>query len=87
MLLPLSPAPGCNHSHIQNTASRMESTCQPGRIHVSADTQARLPNEAWRDCGMTTVKGKGDMRTFEWAGDAEAIVDHEQLQRVVDLYL
>jgi hypothetical protein len=65
----------------------METTCRPGCIHVSDATQARLPNEPWRDCGMTVVKGKGDMRTFEWAGDVDAAVDGDQLQRVIGLYL
>ncbi|GIL77900.1 hypothetical protein Vretifemale_7367, partial [Volvox reticuliferus] len=77
----------CVFGDTVNVASRMESTCRPGCIHVSAATQARLPKEAWRDLGMTVVKGKGEMRTFEWAGDVDAPVDGNQLQRVIGLYL
>ncbi|EFJ53166.1 guanylyl and adenylyl cyclase family member [Volvox carteri f. nagariensis] len=77
----------CVFGDTVNVASRMETTCRPGAIHVSAATQARLPSEAWRDLGMTSVKGKGEMRTFEWAGDVDAPVDGGQLQRVIGLYL
>ncbi|KAG2448052.1 hypothetical protein HYH02_007079 [Chlamydomonas schloesseri] len=77
----------CLFGDTVNVASRMESTCRPGRIHVSAATQARLPNEPWRDLGMTAVKGKGEMRTFEWGGDADEHLDGQQLQRVLGLYL
>ena len=61
--------------------------CRPGHIHVSAATQVRLPNEPWRDLGMTMVKGKGQMRTFEWDGEAGDSLDGQQLQRVLGLYL
>ncbi|KAG2431110.1 hypothetical protein HXX76_009640 [Chlamydomonas incerta] len=77
----------CLFGDTVNVASRMESTCRPGRIHVSAATQARLPNEPWRDLGMTAVKGKGEMRTFEWDADADEPLDGQQLQRVLGLYL
>ncbi|GIL50078.1 hypothetical protein Vafri_6393 [Volvox africanus] len=77
----------CVFGDTVNVASRMESTCRPGCIHVSAATHARLPKEVWRDLGMTVVKGKGEMRTFEWAGDVDAPVDGNQLQRVIGLYL
>jgi hypothetical protein len=83
-----SPLPATHaHVRLQNVASRMESTCQPGRIHVSAATQARLPNESWQDLGMRAVKGKGEMRTYEWAGDVDGPLDGEQVQRVLGLYL
>ena len=77
----------CLFGDTVNTASRMESTCRPGSIHVSAPTQARLPNEPWRDRGMTEVKGKGQLQTYEWAGDVDAPYDGNQLQRVIGLYL
>ncbi|GFH07034.1 guanylate cyclase domain-containing protein, partial [Haematococcus lacustris] len=41
-----------------NTASRMESTCTPGRIQVSAVTHALLPHEAWEATGGVLAKGK-----------------------------
>ncbi|PNH11625.1 Guanylate cyclase soluble subunit beta-2 [Tetrabaena socialis] len=77
----------CLFGDTVNTASRMESTCRPGSIQVSADTHARLPSEPWRDRGLTAVKGKGEMRTYEWGGDVGAAFDEGQLQRVVGLYL
>ncbi|PNH07565.1 Olfactory guanylyl cyclase GC-D [Tetrabaena socialis] len=71
----------------KNTASRMEGSCAPGSIHVSEATQQRLPSEPWRDRGLTAVKGKGEMRTYEWGGDVDAAFGEGQLQRVVGLYL
>lgn len=49
-----------------NTASRMESTCQPGRIHVSAATKQLLQHERWQATGGVMVKGKGMMETYLW---------------------
>ncbi|EFJ39993.1 guanylyl and adenylyl cyclase family member [Volvox carteri f. nagariensis] len=77
----------CLFGDTVNVASRMESTCSPGRIHVSSATQSLLPNEAWRDLGMTDVKGKGAMHTYEWAGDVDGPLDGEQVTRVLGLYL
>ncbi|EFJ47295.1 guanylyl and adenylyl cyclase family member [Volvox carteri f. nagariensis] len=53
-----------------NTASRMESTGVPGRIHVSEATRNLLPHEPWEPRGEgIEVKGKGIMKTYLWAGD------------------
>uniref|UniRef100_A0A7S3VNZ9 Guanylate cyclase domain-containing protein n=1 Tax=Dunaliella tertiolecta TaxID=3047 RepID=A0A7S3VNZ9_DUNTE len=49
-----------------NTASRMESTGVPGRIHVSETTHQLLPHEAWESTGGVEVKGKGQMQTYLW---------------------
>jgi class 3 adenylate cyclase len=46
-----------------NTASRMESTGEPGRIHVSATTASLVPEVHWEEKTMQ-VKGKGEMQTF-----------------------
>ncbi|PNH08123.1 Guanylate cyclase 32E [Tetrabaena socialis] len=77
----------CLFGDTVNTASRMEGSCAPGSIHVSEATQQRLPSEPWRDRGLTAVKGKGEMRTYDWAGDVDAAFGEGQLQRVVGLYL
>eukprot|EP00927_Polykrikos_kofoidii_P000954 TRINITY_DN10355_c0_g1_i1.p1 TRINITY_DN10355_c0_g1~~TRINITY_DN10355_c0_g1_i1.p1 ORF type:complete len:962 (-),score=126.94 TRINITY_DN10355_c0_g1_i1:6-2705(-) len=48
-----------------NTASRMESTCLPGRIQVSPSTKCRLSPGCFvlEDRGEISVKGKGTMNT------------------------
>ncbi|KAF5833949.1 hypothetical protein DUNSADRAFT_9561 [Dunaliella salina] len=49
------------------TASRMESTGVPGRIHVSETTHALLAHsEPWEATGGVDVKGKGLMNTYLW---------------------
>jgi class 3 adenylate cyclase len=50
-----------------NTASRMESNGEGGRIHVSAATAALLPGEVWEE-RTVLVKGKGEMKTFFHSG-------------------
>lgn len=48
-----------------NTASRMESHGQPGRIHVSQAVQERLaPRFEFEPRGTVAVKGKGELTTF-----------------------
>jgi class 3 adenylate cyclase len=48
-----------------NTASRMESHGEPGRIHVSRATHDRLSGAfTLTRRGVIAVKGKGDMETF-----------------------
>jgi len=50
-----------------NTASRMESTGVPGRIHVSETTHRLLQHaERWESTGGVEVKGKGQMQTYLW---------------------
>ncbi|GFH18227.1 guanylate cyclase domain-containing protein [Haematococcus lacustris] len=52
-----------------NTASRMESTCVPGHIQVSAATYALLKDlEPFTSTGGVEVKGKGLMDTYIWGG-------------------
>lgn len=55
-----------------NTAARMESHGEPGRVHVSEDT-VRALGEGWavEERGTVEVKGKGPMRTYWLLGRAE----------------
>ena len=54
-----------------NTASRMESHGEPGRIHVSRATHDRLTRAfTLTRRGVITVKGKGEMETFFLEGRA-----------------
>jgi len=57
-----------------NTASRMESTCEPGKVQVSPTTRARLTESLFvlLDRGLIQVKGKGKMNTFFVTGYREA---------------
>jgi len=48
-----------------NTASRMESAGIPGRVNISREYRAHLPESA--ECeprGLIAVKGKGDVEMF-----------------------
>jgi class 3 adenylate cyclase len=48
-----------------NTASRMESTGVPGRLHVTSETEARLRHRfELEPRGSTEVKGKGEIETW-----------------------
>jgi len=52
-----------------NTASRMESTGEAGRIQVAPETQARLQDRfELEDRGLIEVRGKGQMRTWFLVG-------------------
>ena len=55
-----------------NTASRMESQGEPGRIHVSAETMQRLSGVfALERRGSVDIKGKGPMETW-WLQEQES---------------
>ncbi|KAJ0177945.1 hypothetical protein K1T71_006818 [Dendrolimus kikuchii] len=65
-----------------NTASRMQTTSEPGRIQISAKTAAQLPAGRFRlrQRGLIKVKGKGMMETFWLEGEIEEEEQDEALQ-------
>ncbi|XP_045449367.1 soluble guanylate cyclase 89Db-like [Melitaea cinxia] len=70
-----------------NTASRMQTTGEPGRIQISSQTQAELPAGKFRlrRRGLTKVKGKGMMETFWLEGEIEEEEQDEALQLISTL--
>ncbi|XP_045767946.1 soluble guanylate cyclase 89Db-like [Maniola jurtina] len=65
-----------------NTASRMQTTSEPGRIQISAQTKSELPQGKFRlrRRGLIKVKGKGMMETFWLEGEIEEDDPEEALQ-------
>jgi class 3 adenylate cyclase len=71
-----------------NTASRMESKGEPGRVNISSATHALV--EPWFECtprGRVEVKGKGGVEMFfldrlkpEFSGDTAGTVGNEPLR-------
>jgi len=52
-----------------NTASRMESHGEPGRVHVTEETRQLLKEiYVFTPRGEVTIKGKGVMRTWFLVG-------------------
>lgn len=49
-----------------NTASRMESTSEAMKIHISQSTKVLLTNKRYRivERGKIEIKGKGEMKTY-----------------------
>ncbi len=53
-----------------NTASRLESHGQPGRIHVSSEVHRALRNRfEFEDRGIVAIKGKGELHTWFLTGE------------------
>ncbi|XP_063244258.1 uncharacterized protein LOC134543278 [Bacillus rossius redtenbacheri] len=56
----------CLFGDTVNTAARMQTTSQPGRVQISNATRQLLPDDRYIfECrGLVKVKGKGEMKTF-----------------------
>ncbi|XP_075976292.1 soluble guanylate cyclase 89Db-like [Anticarsia gemmatalis] len=65
-----------------NTASRMQTTSEPGRIQITALSANQLPAGRFRlrPRGKIEVKGKGKMETFWLEGEVEEEEQNEALQ-------
>jgi len=58
-----------------NVAARMEAQGEAGRIQVSADTARKLRGtHTLEDCGLSVIKGKGELQTFWLTGRTAAEV-------------
>ncbi|XP_012250694.1 soluble guanylate cyclase 89Da-like [Athalia rosae] len=56
----------CFFGDTVNTAARMQTTSEPGKVHISPRTKELLPSERYKteSRGNVWVKGKGEMETF-----------------------
>ncbi|CAG9584367.1 unnamed protein product [Danaus chrysippus] len=69
----------CLFGDTVNTAARMESSGEPQKIHISHDTYKLLKKHGgyhFKDRGIITIKGKGDMKTWWLIGE-----DHERRRK------
>ncbi|XP_014213715.1 soluble guanylate cyclase 89Db-like [Copidosoma floridanum] len=73
----------CFFGDTVNTASRMQTTGQPGKIHISPHTKALLPDDRYviESRGVVKIKGKGEMETF-WLYPKEESEQGPKLEEV-----
>lgn len=67
-----------------NCASRMESTSEPRKIHISMATYSLLKKTGRYACeerGLTFIKGKGEMRTF-WLESEDESKKGENVKKI-----
>ncbi|XP_066591877.1 soluble guanylate cyclase 89Da-like [Prorops nasuta] len=62
----------CFFGDTVNTASRMQTTSIPGKVHISPDTRRLLPEDRYNmeARGVVWVKGKGNMETY-WLSEKQ----------------
>ncbi|XP_053996813.1 soluble guanylate cyclase 89Db-like isoform X1 [Hylaeus anthracinus] len=67
----------CFFGDTVNTASRMQTTSLPGKVHISADTKALLVKDRYHveSRGLVWVKGKGNMETYWMFDKAETNIE------------
>nr|CFW94229.1 Eka-Guanyl cyclase protein [Euperipatoides kanangrensis] len=70
----------CLFGDTVNTASRMESTGEPLKIHCSPDIKAvldKLGGYILEERGVVKVKGKGDLQTYWLLGKEQGIIEED----------
>ncbi|KAH0554469.1 soluble guanylate cyclase 89Da-like [Cotesia glomerata] len=75
----------CFFGDTVNTASRMQSTGLPGKVHISPETKALLPSDRYRveSRGVLWVKGKGNMETYWLYGTDESPPKENSSQTII----